>query len=327
MLERNKGRFVMCQMCNKRFVGYSGSARFCVPCRSVRQRKFRTIFPWATVLHRIKIRCRRSEWYKKMNIQCFLTHKETKTLWIRDKADTMKRPSIDRVDNTKGYMFDNCRFIELEDNVNRRSLNTDVLIDKNKTLEAIVAKLKQQNGQLRNQIRTKFGRVLLEKDEEIARLKTDNEGLKDCLLARDCAIKEYKEENEKLRKGNCEHVAQGVLGSDCKLCELRVAEKGYPLWVKKAKKLQARLKRFEEYICIEHNYPSCPECAKEFSAMEKRAGDIKNLPYCPDFVDTMNNKEKKYTERDMGEAIRTAYFMHMEKASKTILGGSGEEGK
>ena len=42
--------------------------------------------------------------------------------------------------------------------------------------------------------------IYMTKEEQLANLKTDNEGLKDCLLARDCAIKEYKKENEALKQ-------------------------------------------------------------------------------------------------------------------------------
>ena len=64
-------------------------------------------------------------------------------------------------------------------------------------------------------------------------------------------IAKLKKENEELREGKCEHVAQDVLSSDCKLCELRVAEKGYPMWVKKAKTLQARLSAMEKRAGVE----------------------------------------------------------------------------
>ena len=38
-------------------------------------------------------------------------------MYIRDKAHLMKKPSIDRKDNDKNYTLENCRFIELQDNV------------------------------------------------------------------------------------------------------------------------------------------------------------------------------------------------------------------
>ena len=41
---------------------------------------------------------------------------DMKELWFRDRADLMKCPSIDRIDNKKHYTKDNCRYIELEDN-------------------------------------------------------------------------------------------------------------------------------------------------------------------------------------------------------------------
>lgn len=42
-----------------------------------------------------------------------------KELWFRDKAYELKRPSIDRIDRYKGYIKENCRFIELSENCGR----------------------------------------------------------------------------------------------------------------------------------------------------------------------------------------------------------------
>jgi len=48
-----------------------------------------------------------------------LTVNDLKTLWVRDNANKMARPSIDRIENALGYTFTNCRFIEHADNVRR----------------------------------------------------------------------------------------------------------------------------------------------------------------------------------------------------------------
>jgi hypothetical protein len=40
-------------------------------------------------------------------------------MWFRDKAFEMKRPSLDRIDTTGDYCLDNCRFIELKENLHR----------------------------------------------------------------------------------------------------------------------------------------------------------------------------------------------------------------
>ncbi len=41
---------------------------------------------------------------------------EIKELWFRDKAYEMKQPSIDRIDNDDNYIFNNCEFIEKDEN-------------------------------------------------------------------------------------------------------------------------------------------------------------------------------------------------------------------
>jgi hypothetical protein len=48
-----------------------------------------------------------------------ITPNEIKELWFRDKAFEMKKPSIDRKDNDGDYTFNNCRFMEKDDNTNK----------------------------------------------------------------------------------------------------------------------------------------------------------------------------------------------------------------
>lgn len=66
--------------------------------------------PWKKILDGIKQRCNnpRVERYKNYGgrgIKCLITAEELKTLWFRDKAYEMKRPSIDRIDNDGNYCF------------------------------------------------------------------------------------------------------------------------------------------------------------------------------------------------------------------------------
>jgi len=59
--------------------------------------------------------------------------------------------------------------------------------------------------------------------------------------SKDMKIAELEVEVEELKQGICEHVKKNELSNGCKLCELAIAEKGYPLWIKKAKDLQTQL--------------------------------------------------------------------------------------
>lgn len=75
------------------------------------------------LLNTIRARCNREskrpdcKYYAGLEVT--LTVNDLKTLWVRDNANKMERPTIDREDSTRGYHFFNCRFIEHADNVRR----------------------------------------------------------------------------------------------------------------------------------------------------------------------------------------------------------------
>lgn len=55
--------------------------------------------------------------YGGRGISCLLTVADLKSLWERDNASSLKKPSIDRIDVNGNYVYENCRFIELSENV------------------------------------------------------------------------------------------------------------------------------------------------------------------------------------------------------------------
>jgi hypothetical protein len=82
--------------------------------------------PWLRHYHWAKNRCknpnnRRFTHYGGRGILFLLTTLEIKTLWFRDKAYEMKKPSIDREDNNGNYEFNNCRFLESTKNTAERN--------------------------------------------------------------------------------------------------------------------------------------------------------------------------------------------------------------
>ena len=59
--------------------------------------------------------------YGGKGIKCLITPEELKILWFRDKAYEMKKPSIDRKNSKKNYIFNNCEFIEFNKNCCKES--------------------------------------------------------------------------------------------------------------------------------------------------------------------------------------------------------------
>lgn len=93
----------------------------CRVCASLSRIKHEEKYPWLKHLNKAKKRCSykkekqyRSYWGR--GIKCFLTKGGIKFLWFRDRGCLMKRPSIDRINNNKNYVLENCQFLELEEN-------------------------------------------------------------------------------------------------------------------------------------------------------------------------------------------------------------------
>ena len=84
-------------------------------------KKHRKEHPWLSNHRGIVSRCENPDnpYYKK-GIKNFLTTTNIKYLWFRDRAYLMKRPSIDRINPKGHYVLDNCRYLELIDNIKRQ---------------------------------------------------------------------------------------------------------------------------------------------------------------------------------------------------------------
>ena len=107
----------------------SGYRSNCKTCQNEQTSNRTTVIkqdePWLMTLKYIKDRCNnpnRKEWkdYGGRNIECRITGDDLKKLWFRDRADLMKKASIDRIDPDDHYRFDNCRYVELAQNASRR---------------------------------------------------------------------------------------------------------------------------------------------------------------------------------------------------------------
>src|SRR3990167_3114800 len=89
--------------------------------RNAYHSKRRKEVPWIHLLTDIKTRCNnpnneRFKNYGGRGIKCLITSTEIKSLWFRDKAYELKKPSIDRINNDGHYEVSNCQFIEQREN-------------------------------------------------------------------------------------------------------------------------------------------------------------------------------------------------------------------
>lgn len=89
--------------------------------RDSASQKYHSSHPWVKYVCWARRRCadRKSKWfqfYGAKGITCELTAKDAEILWKRDNAQALKRPSLDREKSHLGYTFENCRFIEFNDN-------------------------------------------------------------------------------------------------------------------------------------------------------------------------------------------------------------------
>ena len=81
---------------------------------------------WLYSRVRAKQRCNNEnstgyKYYGGKGVKFLITAKEVKHLWDLYNAKDMRKPSIDRIDSNGDYTLDNCRFIELSENIGRAS--------------------------------------------------------------------------------------------------------------------------------------------------------------------------------------------------------------
>jgi hypothetical protein len=88
-----------------------------------RRAKYRFRKPWVRFVEWARRRCgdTKSKWYEyygAKGIDCTLNASQAEMLWLRDRAEQLRRPSLDRIDPSRGYHLENCRFLEF--NLNSR---------------------------------------------------------------------------------------------------------------------------------------------------------------------------------------------------------------
>lgn len=82
---------------------------------------YRARHPWRQILAGMNQRCNnpacnKYKIYGARGIKNLLDEPQIHALWVRDRADLLERPSLDRIDPNGDYEFSNCQFIELKEN-------------------------------------------------------------------------------------------------------------------------------------------------------------------------------------------------------------------
>ena len=85
-------------------------------------RTYKNKKPWYISHAKGKERCNNKnhtayKYYGARGIKYLLTLDEVEKLWNRDKAYLMDKPRLDRKENDGNYTFDNCQFLEHNDNI------------------------------------------------------------------------------------------------------------------------------------------------------------------------------------------------------------------
>lgn len=132
----------LCSGCKEQLSldNFNKSQNYCRFCQQVHRKKYylentsreaqtsklyKSKHPWHNTYTCIISRCTNTNnesypRYGGKGIKCLITVHELKELWIRDNACDMERPSIDRIDPDKDYNKENCRYIELTENIRRK---------------------------------------------------------------------------------------------------------------------------------------------------------------------------------------------------------------
>lgn len=116
-------------------------------------------YPWSRTFFKIRDRVNNKNYahfknYGGRGIKCLMSMEDIKSLWFRDKAYLMKKPSIDRIDNNGNYELSNCQFIEVAENTRK----AQTIIDEFTNIKSSSLRKYKRKIKARSILATKYAR-------------------------------------------------------------------------------------------------------------------------------------------------------------------------
>lgn len=164
----------MCKGCGLELITKKDHLIFrCTTCRKKKWMKHHDENPWIRHLTSARGRCsspshKKFPAYGGAGIKVLISRDEIKYLWIRDGADKMKKPSIDRLDTKGHYEFSNCRFIEAGLNSELGAMQCKV-----KSLKEII----QGQDEIIESWKSKYFKLRTELDETLSNFRNRRTGV------------------------------------------------------------------------------------------------------------------------------------------------------
>ena len=129
-----------CSVCReiKDISGFKENSTMCLVCSPIVAKEWRRkkkeenpnwkqsrreLLPWEKTF-------KSARYQRKNGIEVLMSKEDFKEIWFRDSADKMKSPYIMRINTDKGFLIDNCKYVEKEEFFKSRELPEEVVLER-----------------------------------------------------------------------------------------------------------------------------------------------------------------------------------------------------